>query len=67
MNTKDEQENIYEINVDKQYLRQKLRNQLRQNKFGRLTKQTREKIINKHSKKNESKGNDEQNTKTENT
>ena len=64
MNTKDEQENIYEINVDKRYLRQKLRNQLRQNKFGRLTKQTREKIINKNSKKNESKGNDEQNTKT---
>ena len=67
MNTKDGEENISEINVDKQHLRQKLRNQLRQNKFGRLTKQSREKIINKQSQKNEAEGKDEQNTKTENT
>ena len=67
MNTKDGEENISEINVDKKYLRQKLRNKLRQNKFGRLTKQSREKIINKHSQKNEEKGEDDQNKKTENT
>ena len=67
MNTKDGQENISEMNLDKQNLRQKLRNKLRQNKFGRLTKQSREKIINKHSQKNEEKSEDGQNTKTENT
>lgn len=64
---KDGEENVVETNVNKNYLQQKLRNKLRQNKFVRLTKKSRNDIINKHSKKNEEKENGEQNTKTENT